>query len=123
MESEETWVESYLGHPLSDFQRRCTNLLCKAFAMGPYNIHTNWKRMELHERDVSLVISNTELATFDFDKLTRLVIGAHDESIRISISACAPNRLRLRMHERQKRKGRMYERHPTIEQAIEAYRQ
>jgi len=61
------------------------------------------------------------LATFDGDGLTRLVLLAHERCIRVQIEQGGPNRLRIAIHKRE-REGRMYERHPTIEQAIEAFR-
>jgi hypothetical protein len=61
-------------------------------------------------------------ATYDFDGLTRAVIMAHDRCIRFEIQPSGPGRLRLFFHKRQKREGSMYERHPTLEQAIEHLR-
>lgn len=61
------------------------------------------------------------LATFDDDGLTRLVLLAHERCIRVQIEQGGPNRLRIAIYKRE-REGRMYERHPTIEQAIEKFR-
>jgi len=61
------------------------------------------------------------LATFDGDDLTRLVILAHDRCIRAQVEQGGPNRLRIAIWKRA-REGSTYERHPTIEQAIEAFR-
>lgn len=61
------------------------------------------------------------LSTWDGDELTRLVILCHERCIRLDLKAVAPNCLRLIFHQR-KRDGGMYERHPTIEQAIERVR-
>ena len=62
------------------------------------------------------------LATFDDDGLTRLVLLAHDRCIRVQVEQGGPNRLRIAIWKRE-REGSMYERHPTIEAAIEAFRQ
>lgn len=59
-----------------------------------------------------------ELATWDFSKLTLLVILAHDMCVRVSIKGCGPRCMKLMFHPRKGREGRMSERHPTIEQAI-----
>jgi len=61
------------------------------------------------------------LATFDFNNLTRLVLLAHEKCIRVQIEQGGPNRLRIAIWKRA-REGSTYDRHPTIEQAIEAFR-
>lgn len=63
-----------------------------------------------------------DLSTCDFDLLTRLVIGAHDECIRMEVTASGPRRVKLLFHNRRGRDGRFCHRHPTIEQAIVNYR-
>ena len=60
------------------------------------------------------------LATFDFDELTRLVFLAHDRCIRVEISQGGPNRLRIAIWKRE-REGPQYARHPTIQEAAEAF--
>jgi len=61
------------------------------------------------------------LATFDGDDLTRLVFLAHEKCIRVQVEQGGPNRLRIAIWRRE-REGCMYERHPTIEQALESWR-
>lgn len=58
-----------------------------------------------------------ELSTFDFDRLTSLVMGAHAHCCRVSVRAASPQYLRLMFHNRQ-REGSMSERHPTLDEAI-----
>lgn len=60
-------------------------------------------------------------ATYDFDQLTRLVVLAHDYAVRVEVVASGPQMIGLVLHKR-KREGAMHERHPTIEEAIEAFR-
>ena len=122
-ERERTWVESHLGRELTDFQRKCVELLCYAMGTAPYNIQCNWNKVNWISGDYGciFVVSHTTFSTFDFAELTRLVIGAHDQCIRISIRPCAPNRMRIMMHKRT-RAGQMSARHPTIEEAIERWR-
>ena len=63
-----------------------------------------------------------DLATYDLDTLTRLVIAAHDECVRAEISSSGPRRVRVLLHPRYGREGDFSKRHPTIEQAILNYR-
>lgn len=62
-----------------------------------------------------------DLATFDFNQLTRLVFMAHDKCIRVGLNAKRNNIIEIAIHKRQ-REGGMSERHPTLEQAIEKFR-
>lgn len=108
---------------LTDFNRRAIGLLCKGFNLGPWNIPVSWDRVKWgSERHVEFITSAHGLATWDFNRLTRLVIGAHDECIRIEISPKAFRYLSIEMWPREGRDGCMSKRHPTIEQAITSYR-
>ncbi len=63
------------------------------------------------------------LSTFDHDFLTRLVIAAHDNMIRATIQCSGPNMVKIVLHNRTCREGDYYDRHPTIEEAIQTYRE
>ena len=63
-----------------------------------------------------------DLATFDSSDLTRLVLMGHDKCIRVSVQPHAFKTLRIAIWKRQP-EGSLSKRHPTIEQAIEKYRQ
>ncbi len=67
------------------------------------------------------VTTHGELATYDFDALTRLVFLAHDRCVRVSIRPASPMHLRIIVHQRQ-REGPFCSRHPTLEQSIERLR-
>ena len=56
--------------------------------------------------------------TFDFDRLTRAVVMAHDRCIRFGVGSSGPRMIKLYVHQRHKRDGRMSERHPTMEDAV-----
>lgn len=62
------------------------------------------------------------LATFDFNLLTELVFEAHDRCIRVELAQSAPGKVGILLHKRHAREGRMYEYHPTIEQALADWR-
>ncbi len=110
---------------LNDFNRRAIGLLCRAYGMGPWNIPVNWQKVEWRYGSGTAFVLNCYghgLATFDTNRLTRLVIGAHDEMIRVEITPKAFRYLEVAMWPRKSREGSLFERHPTIEQAVESYR-
>lgn len=55
-----------------------------------------------------------ELATFDGDEMTRLVLAAHREYVRVSVSGLCRGHLQLYLHPRQPT-GSGFERHPGLE--------
>ena len=117
------WVEGYLKIALTDFQRDCVDLICDAQTCGPYDFKStfnsaNWE----HGNGVRFTISPMGLATFDFNGLTRLVVGAHDKCIRVEIRPCNMQRLEVTMFKREGREGSISRRHPTMEGAIELSR-
>jgi len=61
-------------------------------------------------------------STYDGGLLTALVLLAHDRSIRVEISACNMQRVRIAIHQRTSVAEYTYDRHPTLEQAVEAWR-
>lgn len=62
-----------------------------------------------------------DLSTFDGNMLTRLVFLAHDMCFRASIHPSGPGRIKIAVWKRDGRIGRMYERHPTINEALEVW--
>lgn len=67
-----------------------------------------------------------DLSTFDNTRLTRLVLGAHDECCRMTIKASGPGRLKLQFSVRQRPEDcgdfPIMRGHATIEQAIQVFR-
>ncbi|MBA4718948.1 MAG: hypothetical protein HRO68_07610 [Nitrosopumilus sp.] len=61
------------------------------------------------------------MSTFDSDKLTTLVILAHELAVRVDVKPCSFRYLDIFFSERQ-REGRFYERHPSIEEAVKNLR-
>lgn len=64
-----------------------------------------------------------DLATFDFDMLTRFVFLAHDRCCRASVLSSGPRMVKLAIWQRNTRTGSMFERHPTIEHALASWRE
>lgn len=116
------WVARHLALNLTEFQRGAVELICAAKRCGPYDFAATFRRAEWNYGDgVSFVIQG-DLATFDSNGLTRLVIGAHERCYRVSVEGCGPKRMRVSIWPRQAREGATWKRHPTIEEAIEHYR-
>jgi hypothetical protein len=58
------------------------------------------------------------LSTFDSNDLTRLVLMAHEYAVRVELIQAGLAGIKIVIHQRT-REGRMFERHPTIEQVLE----
>ena len=108
---------------LSEFQRRAASLLARALNRGIYDVSTNWSKVDFsYPRTLSVnMYAGGGLSTFDFAYLTRFVILAHDECIRVSIEPSNYRHLRITLTERR-RDGDWSAMHPTMEQAIHAFR-
>lgn len=108
----------------TEFTRRAVGLLVTAFRTGVYNLPVLWKRVDWrYGNGVSFILGNRPaLASWDFNQLTRLVIGAHDECIRVEVEPHGFGYLKINMWPRKGRDGTMFERHPSIEDAISDFR-
>lgn len=118
------WVEASLKIELTVFQKRVADIIGFVWRgiyhlpakrlRAAFEIPPAWDGVELLVFD--------ELSTWDFNKLTELVVLCHDQCIRLSVGPANPRYLRLLFHPRE-REGSTSQRHPTIEQAIEAIRE
>ncbi len=64
-----------------------------------------------------------DLSTFDGNGLTRLVIMAHDQCIRVGISPHNSGKVKIHIFKRQGREGSFSERHPDLETAVNNFRE
>ena len=109
------WVERQTGIILTEGQSRCLETLCSIDRV--YNVVHSLAGGTLAEqlkfdRHFLLVRYKSELATFDFDKLTRLVKAAHDNCVRVSIRPFSRFSMEIMLHERTPGSSRAMERHP-----------
>lgn len=107
---------------LSELGRRVARVLRSLYAglhhMRPSVIRAvNWS-----DPRVIQVRHPGELASWDGNDLTNLLVLCHDECLRVSVSPLNMRYMRLMFHPR-KREGKTWERHPTIEQHIEMIRE
>lgn len=89
---------------------------------GIYHIRTNkvdWTNPRFIKINVDTAAG---LSTWDGNGLTRLVFLCHDRGYRLDIEPCNMRYLTLWFHPRRSRVGSTYERHPTIEEALETHR-
>lgn len=100
------------------FETRAEQLLSYVFD-GMHHVDSLKKVPSPHPRWTCLQAG--ELSTYDFDTLTRLVIGAHYFCLRVSVSNGGPRVLKITLHERKGREGSIYERHPTLGDAIKQW--
>jgi hypothetical protein len=61
------------------------------------------------------------LSTYDSNTLTRLVLLAHKQSVRVLIEPLNFQFVRILIHQREQNGTRCFSKHPTIEEAIEDF--
>jgi hypothetical protein len=115
-------VKDSLKIELNDFQRKAVNLLCKSQGCGPYDISKTFEKADWRfGTGIRFVLWRPRLSSYDGESLTRLVIGAHEECIRVEIRPVNFDYLAICMWPRE-REGSLPTRHPTIENAITTFR-
>jgi hypothetical protein len=107
---------------LNDFQIKVVDILGMV-GNGIYNAPIDSEKIEWKcgFDGVSVVWNRTDMATWDFDQLTRLVFLCHEARIRCSIGPAGPRALRLKFHPR-KAEGDMAVRHPNLDEAVASFR-
>jgi hypothetical protein len=95
-EKAEEWVYYVFGgvHKVSKFEKQVNHYVCV-----PYG----------------------SLATYDDDVLTKIVLASHTLGLRAEITNNGMRGLKILLHNRIGRTGRLYERHPEISEAIKNY--
>lgn len=97
---------------LEPFERRAESVMYAVFG-GEHH----WPKVISTPRYWVMNVRGS-FATYDDDRLTRLVISAHRHCVRAEVAPSGPGMIKIYIHRRKGRTGRMHERHPTIEQAI-----
>ena len=123
---ESQWSRSKPEFKLTAFQRLAVNVLVKGLATGPWNIDCDWKKADWnYGRGVRFVVGGmaAQLSTYDFDRLTRLVIAAHDAAVRLEVEPRTFRHLAITIWPREREHTSVWGRHPTMEQAIARFRE
>ena len=103
---------------MSDDQWECSEFLAEVV----FGFHHLRAKIKPFGAGIEWNPSSSCWATFDSAGLTRLVFLAHDRCIRVEIHSSGPGRIRITAFKRKGREGSMFEKHPTLEQAIDAHR-
>lgn len=83
---------------------------------SPWNISTNWDRCEWYHSAkgaISLVYRNS-ISTYDHDKLTKIVLAAHRNCVRIEIEGCGPRMMRVTFWPRDRGQTDWSCKHPDL---------
>lgn len=114
------WLRSAGITKISPLGTRVANLLGHLFK-GLYHIDTEAIKADWSSDHHIKVSFAGELATWDANQLTELVVMAHDAAIRVSVRPYGPRNLLLLFHPR-KRNGGTFERHPSLEDHVSQLR-
>lgn len=98
-----------------EIENRVEAVLARAY-LGIHHVPFWSRRKPSGNHGVNVTIYDG-ISTFDYDTLTRLVVAAHDEAVRVEICSGGPRQLVLHLHPRQ-REGDITERHAAIEEAV-----
>lgn len=104
--------------PMSELGAAAADIVGAVYR-GIYHVHSSL--LEKAEWDHRFMVRLTvygELATFDADLLTTLVVLAHDRCVRVAVEPRNMRHLRLCFSPRKGREGHLFERHPSIEAAL-----
>lgn len=117
------WLRKAFGRDTSEFGGNVADLLDAMFA-GIYHIdHGALSRVDWsNEHFILLNLSNRNLATYDGNLLTALVVLSHDRCIRVEVNPASPSSLQLLFHPRERAANRVAQRMPTLEEHVEALR-
>jgi hypothetical protein len=114
------WIKAACKTEPSELGKEVADILGQVYR-GIYHIEKPARKVDWSNKYWIVICLYGDMATFDGQVLTELVVMCHDRAIRMEISGAAPNYLRLMFH-RRTRFGTMISRHPTIEDAIERIR-
>lgn len=112
------WVKSALRKEMSPFGVQVADLLGQLY-QGIYHISKYLDKVNWMSDDwIPVTVNDSDMSTFDFSRLTVLVVLCHDMHIRCQIHALSNwGYLQLQFSPRD-RDGDIYKRHPTIEDAV-----
>lgn len=117
------WVESCTARTLTPIEAELVDLLCMAFRTGPYNLGRGrtWVKCMDGSIDSAWFYVARDLSTCDGDGLARLVVGAAERCLRLSVLPHGLGRMKLMVWQRS-RDGGLSKAAPPIEEVIASVR-
>lgn len=116
------WLKTDARRVVSDFGTKVADILGQAYC-GIYHLDPGQIRAAEWGSKYRVEIRvSRHLSTFDTNELTRMLVLCHDAKIRLEIAPCNMQLLRLIFWCREANEQHIYDRHPSMEQAIEAVR-
>lgn len=112
------WLDKYREEWMSDDQWVCALFLNRLFG-GFHHIHAPFRECGM---GICVNTRTSYLSTFDYDLLTKAVIMAHNWCVRLEVGGSGPGMVKIALWKRSRRDGDISERHPTIQDAIEKYK-
>lgn len=123
--SIESKVKVYSGKVPSLLGKKVFRLLDELY-YGIYHVayHSNLGKVAWDDQDyIFISVLDSQYATYDSDYLTRLVFMAHAMGLRVAIGQSGPCRIKLEFWQRKSgMDGRIDERHPTLDQAVDMFK-
>ncbi len=119
------WVEkSFKVANMSQLGKEVADLLGDLF-LGIYHLSSvALKKVDWGDDSCIRITLSGSMATFDGDKLTRLVVLSHDRMIGVDLGPCNFQNLEVLFHKRKNRVGGdTYHRMPTMESHMEMIRE
>ena len=93
---------------MTEDQQYCIDTLADVFG-GHHHLP------KVHEFGPGVCINYSgDLSTFDYSRLTNLVLAAHSRCVRIEILSGGPRSVKIAAHRRKPDGTRMYDRHPSL---------
>lgn len=117
------WIEQSLKKKCSPLGAAVADLLGRVF-LGIYHVDSKaLGRVEWDNAHYVSVVLYGDLATVDNNRLTLLVVLAHEAMMRVSLEGCGPKYIRAIFHQRKTREGSICDRCPTIDEHVQIIRQ
>jgi len=121
------WIEQKYKLKVSKFMQEVLDILdCVYSGLHHTNYYDQWKRNQYCEtRSAEYVDRANELSTYDFNRLTKLVVLGHDKGIRISVTSDKKKGLVILFHNRMGNQSDNFpinKKHPKLIDAIKQVR-
>lgn len=110
------------GKEISSIAKKALTILSITFGGLHHIPSSRLKKFPWFDQWMCELLLAENLSTYDSNRLTTLLILAHELSVRIEILPCNPHYLKIQFHERV-RDGDFSQRHPTIEKAVSDLRE